>query len=79
VIYREFFPRGLTALDDLDEKSLGTRPSLSHLTARHEVISLLDMLKLRLDERAQRRAAAQAAWIAARNQPLEVHDALLAE
>jgi hypothetical protein len=34
LIYREFFPRGLTALDNLDEKTLGTRPSLSHLTAR---------------------------------------------
>ena len=26
VIYREFFPRGLTALDDLDEDTLGTAP-----------------------------------------------------
>ena len=25
VVYREFFPRGLTALDDLDEATLGTR------------------------------------------------------
>ena len=37
VIFREFYPRGLTALDDLDESTLGTRPSLSHLTARQEV------------------------------------------
>jgi chromosome partitioning protein len=29
VVYSEFFPRGLTALDDLDETTLGTRPSLS--------------------------------------------------
>src|SRR5207302_7591976 len=69
LVYREFFPRGLTALDDLDEKTLGTRPSLSHLTARHELISLLDTLRLPLDERAQRRAAAQAEWIATRDQP----------
>ena len=26
VVYREFFPRGLTALDDIDEATLGTRP-----------------------------------------------------
>ncbi|HTT46383.1 MAG TPA: division plane positioning ATPase MipZ, partial [Pseudolabrys sp.] len=26
VVYREFFPRGLTAFDDLDEATLGTRP-----------------------------------------------------
>src|SRR5690348_8594624 len=37
VVYREFFPRGLTALDDLDEATLGMRPSLSHITAREEV------------------------------------------
>src|SRR5581483_3056989 len=37
VIYREFFPRGLTALDDLDENTLGTRPKMSHVTAREEV------------------------------------------
>jgi len=29
VVYREFFPRGLTALDDLDETTLGTRPSMA--------------------------------------------------
>ena len=28
---------GLTALDNLDAKTLGTRPSLSHVTARLEI------------------------------------------
>src|SRR5215211_4747482 len=51
VVYREFFPRGLTALDDIDEATLGTRPSLGHVTAREEVTSLLRQLKLPLDER----------------------------
>ena len=37
VVYREFFPRGLTALDDLDEATLGTRPNMGHVTAREEV------------------------------------------
>ena len=41
VVYRELFPRGLTALDDLDEETLGTRPNMSHVTAREEVKSLL--------------------------------------
>src|SRR5690349_2021322 len=44
VVYREFFPRGLTALDNLDEATLGTRPSLSHITAREEVVGLLNSL-----------------------------------
>ena len=74
VIYREFFPRGLTAVDNLDEATLGTRPSLSHVTARSEVMSLLAALKLPLDARGQRRAAARAEWFAALDRPLEVHD-----
>jgi len=46
VIFREFFPRGLTALDDLDEGTLGTRPTMSHVTARMEVESLLAAMGL---------------------------------
>src|SRR6195952_1995438 len=49
VMYREFFPRGLTALDDLNEATLGRRPSMGHVTAREEVIELLRKLKLPLD------------------------------
>jgi chromosome partitioning protein len=41
MIFREFFPRGLTALDDLDEATLGTRPTMSHATARQEVANLI--------------------------------------
>ena len=74
VVYREFFPRGLTALDDLDEATLGVRPNLSHVTARQEVRSLIDALKLPLDERGRRRAAARAEWFAALDKPLDTHD-----
>ena len=73
VVYREFFPRGLTALDDLDEATLGTRPSMSHVTAREEVTSLLRHLRLPLDERGRRRAATRAEWFAQVDQPLETH------
>jgi chromosome partitioning protein len=78
VVYREFFPRGLTALDELNEDTLGIRPSVSHTTARDEVKSLIEALKLPIDERGKRRAAARAEWIAAATKPLETHD-LLAE
>jgi chromosome partitioning protein len=44
LIFREFFPRGLTALDELSEAALGTRPTLSHLTARQEVQELIAAL-----------------------------------
>jgi chromosome partitioning protein len=74
VVYREFFPRGLTALDDLDEETLGTRPNLSHVTAREEVISVLNALQLPLSENGKRRAAARAEWFSVMDQPLQVHD-----
>jgi chromosome partitioning protein len=76
VVYREFFPRGLTALDTLDEVTLGCRPSLSHLTAREEVRSLVDALRLPVDERGRRRAAARAEWCASQNTPLDPYDIL---
>ena len=74
LVYREFFPRGLTALDTIDEPTLGIRPSLAHVTAREEVMGLISALKLPLDERGQRRAAARAEWFSAQDQPLELHD-----
>lgn len=74
VVYREFFPRGLTALDDLDEATLGTRPNLGHVTAREEVTNLLRELKLPLDERGRRRAANRAEWFSQVDKPLEMHD-----
>jgi chromosome partitioning protein len=76
VVYREFFPRGLTALDDLDEATLGTRPSMSHLTAREEVIQLLNQLRLPMSENGKRRAAARAEWYSVMDQPLLVHDVI---
>ena len=76
VIYREFFPRGLTALDDLDESTLGTRPNLSHVTAREEVQALLGAFKLPIDEKGKRRAAARSEWFASMDRPIEVSDVL---
>jgi chromosome partitioning protein len=76
VVYREFFPRGLTALDDLDESTLGTRPNMSHITAREEVVALLNMLHLPLSENGKRRAAARAEWSSVMDQPLQVHDVI---
>ena len=46
VIFREFYLRGLTAVDDLDETTLGTRPTMSHVTARQEVEHLLNAMDL---------------------------------
>ncbi|HEX9072054.1 MAG TPA: division plane positioning ATPase MipZ [Pseudolabrys sp.] len=76
VVYREFFPRGLTALDDLDKATLGRQPIKSHVTAREEVIALVNALHLPLSENGKRRAAARAEWYSVRDQPLQVHDVI---
>jgi len=73
VVFREFFPHGLTALDNLDETTLGSRPNLSHLTARQEVRALIEALKLPIDEKGRRRAAARAEWVASQDKPLDTH------
>jgi chromosome partitioning protein len=76
VIYREFFPRGLTALDQIDETTLGTRPNMSHVTAQQEVQGLLGALRLPIDERGRRRASARAEWFAGADKPIDVEDVL---
>jgi chromosome partitioning protein len=46
VIFREFYPLGLTAVDDLDEATLNARPTMSHITARLEMLKLLAAMGL---------------------------------
>jgi chromosome partitioning protein len=46
VIFREFFPMGLTAFDPLDRAVLGVRPTMSHVAARREIRELLEALHL---------------------------------
>jgi chromosome partitioning protein len=76
VVYREYFPRGLTALDEMEESLPGQRFNPSHTTARDEVRDLIDTLKLPIDERGKRRAAARAEWAASSEKPLDTHDLL---
>jgi len=61
VVFREFYLRGLTALDDLDEAALGKRPTLSHATARQEVYNLLAGLNLGGIERTSSEESGRAA------------------
>ncbi len=74
VIFREFFPMGLTALDDMDYGTLGTKPTLSHLAARQEIRQLLTSLRLPIDDRGKKRANARKAWATASNQPIDMPD-----
>ena len=73
VVYREFFPLGLTALDDPDS-ALGRRTNKSRLTAREEVINLLTALQLPLSENGKRHAAKLAQWNPVKDEPLQVHE-----
>jgi chromosome partitioning protein len=76
VVYREYFPRGLTALDEVDDVTLGQRSNLSHATARDEVKNLISALRLPIDERGKRRAVARAEWAASAGKPLDTHGLL---
>lgn len=46
VVFREFYSRGLTAVDDLDAITLGTRPTMSHVSARLEMQGLISTIML---------------------------------
>jgi chromosome partitioning protein len=75
-VYRDLFPRGLTALDAVCDLVPAIAPDPSHSLARHEVQSLLEVLKLPIDDRGRRRAAARAEWLAASTRPLDTGDIL---
>jgi chromosome partitioning protein len=63
-------------LDDLEDIMPCVEPDPLCVIARQEVRTLLDSLRLPLDERGRRRAAARAEWFASRDNPLETHDIL---
>jgi chromosome partitioning protein len=57
VIFREFYPRGLTAVDDIDEITLGTRPTMSHVSARNLLTTIGLGNAMTAGEIAERRQA----------------------
>ncbi|MBR1160265.1 division plane positioning ATPase MipZ [Bradyrhizobium elkanii] len=78
IVYRQFFPAGLTALDALDEAALGATPGRSHQLAQREMSILVGLLNLPTSERARRKAAARKEWFASSGAPLGI-DELLTE
>ena len=54
VIYREFFPSGLTAFDCLEASLLGVKPAPSHVGARQEVRQLISMIQIKPAENNDR-------------------------
>ena len=63
VVYREFFPRGLTALDDLDARARPEPEPPPTWRPGRRWTGLMETIRLPLDERGQKRAAAQAKWM----------------
>jgi chromosome partitioning protein len=70
-IYRDLFPRGLTALDELCATTPGVGGEVSRIPASCEVEGLLEGLKLPINDRGRRRAALRAEWFASRHKPLD--------
>jgi chromosome partitioning protein len=77
IVYRQFFPSGLTALDALDEATFGAIPSESHRLAQQEMRILIGFLNLPIGELGRRRAAARKEWYASAQAPLEIDRALI--
>lgn len=76
IVYRQFFPAGLTALDTLDEATFGAAPGQSHRLAQQEMRMLIGLLNLPTSERARRRAAARKEWFASSRVPLKIDEVL---
>jgi chromosome partitioning protein len=79
VVYREMFPRGLTVLDAFDERTLGGKPTPSHYVAHDEVAKFIACLRLPLNERGKRRAAARAEWFRSSRRPFDNDGSLTAD
>jgi chromosome partitioning protein len=74
VAYRDYFSRGLTALDDSRDLTGCDDIGPPHPSVRSEVATLLRTLRLPLDERGRRRAGARAEWFATCHSPIEIDD-----
>ena len=74
VIFREYFPMGLTALDDLETLNVEGRPTGSHASARREIENLIRVLRLPIDERSRKRAKARKIWLERSHLPMQMPD-----
>lgn len=71
VVFRELFPKGLTALDDLETILPHKRGNASHLSARQEVRNLIASLKLPIDELGKKRQEARDAFLEKQSKPID--------
>ncbi len=74
VIFRESFYKGLTALDEIPATHGGQPLSISHLTARNEVRSLIAAMRLPIDKQGLQRAATRRRWLRQERTVVKVPD-----
>ncbi len=74
VVFRESFFKGLTALDETEETTGGATLSMSHLTARNEVRSLITAMRLPIDDLGLKRAATRKRWLSQERPVIKVPD-----
>ena len=63
VVFRQYFPKGLTALDDFGLLVGKQTPSASHFSARQEIENLIAALRLPINEQAKQMAEARQVWM----------------
>ena len=63
VIFRQYFPKGLTALDDFELLTGEQKPNASHLSAREEIENLISVLRLPINDNARKMAQARQVWM----------------
>ncbi|MFD0918069.1 division plane positioning ATPase MipZ [Pseudahrensia aquimaris] len=74
LIFREYFPMGLTALDDFEMMDKGGKPTVSHLSARNEIRKLIRSLRLPIDDVGRKRADARRSWLEKSSKPVDMPD-----
>lgn len=74
VVFREFFPIGLTALDPFEENVLGTRPTMSHVAARQEIRQLIAAFRLPVDEVGRKRTQMRQRYAETLSRPIRMPD-----
>ena len=74
VIFREYFPMGLTALDNHSSLKVGSRESASNVSARKEVNRLVKTLRLPVDDLGRDRAEIRKVWLENAYQPVVLPD-----
>ncbi len=71
VIFRELFPMGLTVLDEMTEKAMGKRLTISNLSARQEIRRLIDIMRLPINASGLKRSNARRTWLENYSKPIE--------